>query len=306
MSQPAGQSRIPLSRLQLPHPISLQVFEDYEQAQRAVDYLSDREFPVQNVMIVGTELKQVERVTGRLTAGRILASGAASGAWMGAFFGLLMWAFVQGGGPAQFITAMLVGAIFGMIWALILYRFTGGARDFTSVSQVIATRYEVLVEAEFIGQARALLEDQRRGVPNDAGREPQSAAPGGSAGAPDWGSAPPAGPPAQPPYGLPGGPSVAGPAAGGTVAGAPGVGGPGGAHYPPPGVPPVVAEPPRYRTYGEALDAERAARQQPSQGPTGGAGGGTPSAPAQDDAAAEDAHDVPGAQAQPQGEGRDA
>lgn len=255
MSQPAGQPRIPLSRLQLQHPMSLELFEDYERAQRAVDYLSDREFPVENVMIVGTDLKQVERVTGRITSGRVLASGAASGAWMGAFFGLLMWAFATGGGASVFLTAVLVGALFGMIWALILYRFTGGARDFTSVSQVVATRYEVLVEAALIGQARALLEDQRRGVPHDAGRQPQSqASPSGPApGAPQGGAVPPYPPPASPTLGAPLETSPA----------------------------PAV-EPPKYRTYGEALDAERAARAHPAP---------SPEARAADDSAAEDAHD---------------
>lgn len=272
MSQPSGQPRIPMSRLQLPHPMSLQVFEDYEQAQRAVDYLSDREFPVQNVMIVGTDLKQVERVTGRITAGRVLASGAASGAWMGAFFGLLMWAFVQGGGAAQFLTAVIVGAVFGMIWALMIYRMTGGARDFTSVMQVVATRYEVLVDAPVISQARALLEDQRRGVPNDAGREPQSRGAG---------SVPPAASGA-----------VHAPQSHGASA------------FPPPGaqppaqaVPEPRAEQPRYRTYGEALDAERAARQHPEGGvapqSARAAEPGTTQGATGDDSAAEDAHDVP-------------
>ena len=59
--------------------MSLGTFEKYEQAQRAVDYLSDHEFPVENCMIVGTDLKQVERVTGRLTRGRVAGAGALSG-----------------------------------------------------------------------------------------------------------------------------------------------------------------------------------------------------------------------------------
>ena len=47
------------------------MYDDYAAAQKAVDFLSDREeFPVQNCMIVGTDLKRVERITGRLTTGR--------------------------------------------------------------------------------------------------------------------------------------------------------------------------------------------------------------------------------------------
>ena len=53
--------------LTLEYPMSLGRYDTYDEAQKAVDYLSDHEFPVQNVLIVGTDLKQLERVTGRLT-----------------------------------------------------------------------------------------------------------------------------------------------------------------------------------------------------------------------------------------------
>uniref|UniRef100_UPI0038CBF5E8 general stress protein n=1 Tax=Geodermatophilus chilensis TaxID=2035835 RepID=UPI0038CBF5E8 len=46
-------------------------FDSYEQAQAAVDFLSDQRFPVENVTIIGSDLRQVERVTGRLTWGRV-------------------------------------------------------------------------------------------------------------------------------------------------------------------------------------------------------------------------------------------
>jgi hypothetical protein len=43
------------------------------------------------------------------------------------------------------------------MWALIGYQFTGGQRDFTSVTQVVATQYEVLVEHRHVQRARELL-----------------------------------------------------------------------------------------------------------------------------------------------------
>lgn len=146
------------SRLQLKYPMSLGVFDSYEEAQKAVDYLSDHAFPVENVMIVGTDLRTVERVTGRLTRGRVAAGGLMSGAWLGAFVGMIFALFDQAGfSSLTFIATMLFGAVFGLIWALIGYAFTGGHRDFTSVSQVVATKYEVLVEHRFAVQARELL-----------------------------------------------------------------------------------------------------------------------------------------------------
>ena len=73
-------------------------YAKYEEAQRAVDYLADSDFPVRDVTIVGVDLMLVERVIGRLTWGRVIASGAASGAWFGLFIGLLLSFFSPGPG----------------------------------------------------------------------------------------------------------------------------------------------------------------------------------------------------------------
>ena len=156
MSQP-NSVRVPSSALTLDYPMSLGVYERYEQAQKAVDFLSDHEFPVQNCLIVGTELKQVERVTGRLTTGKVAAGGLLSGLWLGLFVGLVVSLFGTGGTFAIIASTMLFGAVFGLVWGLAGYLATRGRRDFTSVSQVVATRYEVLVEHKYAEQGRQLL-----------------------------------------------------------------------------------------------------------------------------------------------------
>lgn len=46
-------------------------------------------------MIVGTDLKRVERITGRLTWGRIAVGGILSGLWLGLFVGLIFSFFVD-------------------------------------------------------------------------------------------------------------------------------------------------------------------------------------------------------------------
>ena len=147
----------PSSLLTLEFPMSLGVFERYAEAQRAVDHLSDHDFPVQNCLIVGTDLRQVERVTGRLTWGKVLVGGVASGLWLGLFVGLLLSVFGTGGTLAILSSTMLFGAVFGAVWAAAGYAATRGRRDFTSVSQVVATRYELLVEHKFAQQGRELL-----------------------------------------------------------------------------------------------------------------------------------------------------
>src|SRR6476620_3445160 len=156
-TQPNALSRSRAS-LNLEYPMSLGRYEKYEEAQKAVDYLSDHEFPVQNVLIVGTDLKQLERVTGRLTRGRVAMGGVLSGMWLGLFVGLVFSLFdPQSTGSGSIILTVAFGALFGLMWALIGYQVTGGQRDCTSVTQVVATQYEVLVEHRHAQRARELL-----------------------------------------------------------------------------------------------------------------------------------------------------
>ena len=142
----------------LEYPQSLGVFDKYADAQKAVDFLSDHEFPVENVLIVGTELKQVERVTGRLTWGKVLSAGAASGAWLGLLIGAVLSIFSDG---SSAVVTILGGVAFGIVFGLISgamgYGATRGQRDFSSVQKVVATKYEVLVEHKFLADGTALL-----------------------------------------------------------------------------------------------------------------------------------------------------
>jgi hypothetical protein len=143
--------------LALQYPMSLGRYSTYDEAQKAVDYLSDHEFAVENVLIVGTDLKQLERVTGRLTRGRVAVGGLVSGAWLGLFVGTIFALLGSGTGFAGVVMTVLFGALFGLVWSLIGFQLTRGPRDFTSVTQVVATQYEVLVEHKLAQQARELL-----------------------------------------------------------------------------------------------------------------------------------------------------
>jgi hypothetical protein len=145
------------SGLTLDFPQSLGVYDEYADAQKAVDFLSDHAFPVENCMIVGTELKQVERVTGRLTYNRVAVGGLLSGVWLGLFVGLVLSLFDNQNAFVTILSTALFGAVFGLVWALIGFAATRGQRDFSSVSRIVATRYEVLVEHKLAAQGRELL-----------------------------------------------------------------------------------------------------------------------------------------------------
>ena len=134
-------------------------FDSYEQAQSAVDYLSDQKFPVENVTIIGSDLRQVERVTGRLTWGRVLAAGAAGGAWWGLFVGLLLGIFAvePGAWIGSVVTGLLIGLLFGALFGALGYAATRGRRDFTSASAIVAGRYDVMCNPARAEEARAHL-----------------------------------------------------------------------------------------------------------------------------------------------------
>jgi hypothetical protein len=134
-------------------------YATYEEAQRAVDHLADSDFPVRDVTIVGVDLMLVERVIGRLTWGRVLISGAASGAWFGLFVGLLLSLVTPGANAslAPILLGLGFGVVFGLIFAAVTYGLSRGRRDFQSVSQLVAGRYDVLCQPRNAEKARELL-----------------------------------------------------------------------------------------------------------------------------------------------------
>ncbi|MEE6280544.1 general stress protein [Georgenia sp. MJ170] len=143
----------------LPTGVQIATFDTYLEAQRAVDHLSDKEFKVQHTTIVGTDLRMVERITGRLSYPRVALAGAMSGAWFGLFVGLLFGLLSEGSIALMLLPALVIGAAFGIMFGLVSYAFTGGKRDFTSSSQVVAGRYALLCDESVVGEARRLLEE---------------------------------------------------------------------------------------------------------------------------------------------------
>lgn len=136
----------------------LATFTDYADAQRLVDRLSDGGFPVEHVSIVGSDLRLVEAVTGRLTKGRAAAGGAMAGAWFGLLLGLIVGLFTSDPTWLGLILGgLLVGALWGAAFGYLAHAATGGQRDFSSLQSLVAGRYDVLVSAEHLESARQLM-----------------------------------------------------------------------------------------------------------------------------------------------------
>jgi hypothetical protein len=150
-------------------------FSTYAEAERAVDHLSDQQFPVERVSIVARDLKLVEQVTGRRgyleAALQGLASGALIGVLIGWLFGIFNWFEPITSAFWLAIDGLWFGAVAGTLFGLLLHALTGGRRDFDSVSGLSADRYEVLVDDEVAAEAARLL--RMPGTPTTSAGSPQ-------------------------------------------------------------------------------------------------------------------------------------
>ncbi|MDT2003939.1 hypothetical protein FXW78_02275 [Rhodococcus opacus] len=142
-----------------PETLVLREYDTYAEAQRLVDRLSDDGFPVEHVRIVGDGLHSVEQVTGRMTKGRATLYGAGGGAWFGLLIGLLFSIFPT---DSDMLVALLgslaIGTFWGAVFGFVAHWATGGDRDFSSVSRLLATRYTVHVDADYFDDARKIAD----------------------------------------------------------------------------------------------------------------------------------------------------
>jgi hypothetical protein len=141
-------------------------FDDYADAERAVDYLSDRGFEVNRVAIVGRDLEYVEQVLGRVNYGGAALRGAGSGALVGALIG---WIFGLFNLIAPLVSAFVLagyglvfGAIVGALFGLLAHAMQRGQRDFASTSGLRPRSYDVVADVEVADRALQLLTSGNR------------------------------------------------------------------------------------------------------------------------------------------------
>jgi hypothetical protein len=136
-------------------------FDNYADAERAVDFLSDRRFPVNRVAIVGRDLEYVEQVLGRLNYGGAALRGAASGALVGALigwvFGIFNWIDPVTTGLVLALYGVVFGAVVGALMGLLVHALQRGRRDFHAVSGLVPKSYDVVADVDVADQALQLL-----------------------------------------------------------------------------------------------------------------------------------------------------
>ncbi len=138
---------------------TVETYDNYRDAERAVDYLSDEGFPVERAAIVGTGLKTVEQIAGRMTTGRAALMGAGQGAMIGLFFALFIGLFftVSEAFLGVLLYGLVAGVLFGSVFGALAQAAQGGRRDFASIRSMQAERYELQVDHEVSARAKQLL-----------------------------------------------------------------------------------------------------------------------------------------------------
>ena len=136
-------------------------FDNYADAERAVDYLSDQRFEVDRLAIIGRDMEYHEHVLGRLNYGGAAQRGAGSGALVGALigwiFGLFDWIDPLLSALLLASYGLLFGAILGALFGLSTHALQRGRRDFHSVSEVRPKHYDVVADAGVADRAVQLL-----------------------------------------------------------------------------------------------------------------------------------------------------
>jgi hypothetical protein len=154
-----------------PHRRTVASFSSYSEAERAVEYLATRSFPVDRVAVVGRDIQWVEQIIRRSNYGYAALHGATAGAVTGALFGwifgLLSWVQPLIAGLALAAYGLVFGAVIGAVLGLAMYSLRRGERDFESVRVLQPQRYELVADAEVAAEAVALLA-QRQGAATGA------------------------------------------------------------------------------------------------------------------------------------------
>lgn len=130
----------------------------HAEAQSIVNRLALAGYAVADIAIVGRDLVTIERITGRLTYARVALRGALNGAWFGLFFSLMFSVLSEPSSTTFVMPAVVaIGAGMGMLITLAVYAMRRRRQDFSSIQQVVASKYEVIVPAGTVQAAKLAL-----------------------------------------------------------------------------------------------------------------------------------------------------
>jgi hypothetical protein len=141
----------------IPEGQTLATFADYKLAVSYVESMIENDFPARLVSIIGTDLKSVESIKGKLGYGRVALSGALTGSWLGMFLGLIFGATGTGTEEVlltNVLAGIVIGSGVGMLLNILRFSLTKNRRGFISGQTVVAKKYEVVVPAQQLELAK--------------------------------------------------------------------------------------------------------------------------------------------------------
>jgi hypothetical protein len=136
-------------------------YANYQDAERAVDYLAENKLPIERVAIVGRDLRVVEQVTGRMTALEAAIRGALVGAVTGMaiawLFELFSWFDPRIAWGWLIFDGFWFGALVGTAFGLLMYLATSTERHFASVSAMQPSFFDIVVDEDYADDAARML-----------------------------------------------------------------------------------------------------------------------------------------------------
>lgn len=142
----------------IPNGEVLADFLQYSDAVSYVEKLVRNDFPAGQIAIVGSDLRSVERVRGKMSYARVALSGAITGAWIGLIYAFLFGPVIDteniaSGSNGALGSAIIIGAGVGMLFNVLRFSLSRSKREFLSQSSIVAAKYQVQVPAELLSQA---------------------------------------------------------------------------------------------------------------------------------------------------------
>ncbi|MEN9343132.1 MAG: hypothetical protein RIR24_719 [Actinomycetota bacterium] len=142
----------------LPNGEVLADFSQYSEAVAYVEKLVRNDFPAGFIAIVGSDLRSVERVRGRMSYARVAFSGAVLGSWIGLIYAFLFGPAIDPANIAADVSgtlgsAIVIGAGIGMLFNVLRFSLARNKREFVSQSSIVAAKYQVQVPGNMLAQA---------------------------------------------------------------------------------------------------------------------------------------------------------
>jgi hypothetical protein len=143
----------------LPEGEVLAQFSNYLEAVKTVEQLVENGFPPRLISIIGSDLKTVEVLKGKLGYGRVALSGAVTGSWIGLFFGLVFGATSSAEQVVvtNLTAGIVIGAGVGMLINVIRFSMTKNKRSFISGQSIVAKKYDLVVPMSALSDAKKAM-----------------------------------------------------------------------------------------------------------------------------------------------------